>query len=395
MPQRSVVREAVLPSLLLVLAVGGLTGCGGGESPEQPIRLAGSSSAQEGDTVDVTVEMSPDARSTASSVQFQLHYTNAHLEHVNYELEPTVQSDARVQHYPSKASFDLGLPLGENASGDSPVLAQFRFRVQETAPGGVPSHLRLADLEVLRGDGEMRRIDRGASHQIAVRTSGGSDTEAAALEVGNQYTLEDTVRIGEVEAPDSARIVIRGTYPDGNKGIVGETVVPPGHRETVKVALDPEFGLSDRKFAFLEAGLYHHEGASGDGSYRWYEVDGQRVQSTFTAHYRTSRPESKIIVEDKSLRNHTLVVDSVIATEPADLVVHRNEEGSPLIPGIIGKARVGKGVNTNVAIDLYEDETVVCGETLWPMLHVRSESEDQPYEIDYPIITEPVTIRCN
>ena len=119
------------------------------------------------------------------------------------------------------------------------------------------------------------------------------------------------------------------------------------------------------------------------------------MQSTFTAHYRTSRPESKIIVEDKSLRNHTLVVDSVIATEPADLVVHRNEEGSPLIPGVIGKARVGKGVNTNVAIDLYEDETVVCGETLWPMLHVRSESEDQPYEIDYPIITEPVTIRCN
>ena len=380
------------PRLLLALVVASLSGCGDGPV-ENSIRITGPSSAQEGDTVQVTVEMPPTVRERTSSVQFQLHYTNAHLEHLGYELGPSMPAEARVEHYPSKASFDFGLPLrDEEGATDPTVLVRHRFRVQETAPQGVPSHLRLANLELIGTDGGMRRMSRGDSHEIAVRGSDSPDEEQVALEVRDQYTLTDTVRIGEVEVPDSARIAIRGTYPDGTRGVVAETDVPPGHHENVKLALDPAFGLADRKFAFLDAGLYQI--TTSGTAYRRFETDGQRVQSTFTAHYRTSTPESEIIVRDKPLRAHTLVVDSVIATEPADLVVHRNDVDGPLIPGIIGKARVGTGVNTNVEIDLYDGETVVCGETLWPMLHVRSESADQPYEIDYPIITEPVTIRC-
>jgi len=397
MSQRPVFPRARLFDLLLLLPlVLGLAGCGG-DAAEEPLRLTGPSSAQEGDTVQVAVEMASTVPAKASSVQFQLHYTNAHLEYLAREMGSSVSEEIRVQHYPSRASFDIGLPLAGEGSSDPTVLARFDFLVQETAPQGVPSRLRLADLELFRDDGEMRRTRRGDGHEVAIRSTGASEETEAALEVRDQYTIMDTIRIREVEAPEPARVAIRGTYPDGRTGVVGETQVSPGHHEMVKLGLDPEFGLEDRQFAFLEAGLYRVPEETDDGSettYHRFEAGGQRVQSSFTAHYRSSTPESEIIVEDKPLRGRTLVVDSVTATEPADLVIHRNEEDHPLIPGIIGKTRVGTGTNENVEIEIHQDETVLCGETLWPMLHVRSESADQPYEIDYPIVTEPVVVEC-
>ena len=396
MPHRSVTRGAVPTGLLiLALLVGTLTGCGD-DSDQNPIRLTGPSSAQEGDTVEVVVEMPPAARQNASSAQFQLHYTNAHLGYLGHEMGPAAPADARVQHYAGKASFDVGISLSnEESSPDSSVLARFQFRVQETAPQGVPSRLRVADLELLRNDGQMQRVTRGDGHEIAVRGVEATGVEEATLEVRDQYTIKDTVRIGTVEVPDSARLAVRGTYPDESRGVVAETDVPPGRHTNVKLALDPEFGLPERQFAFLDAGLYQiPDGTVSDTSYRRFETNGERVQSTFTAHHRTSTPESEIIVRDQALQDRTLVVDSVIAIEPANLVIHRNDRDGPLIPGVIGGTRVGTGVNTDVEIDIKDEETVVCGETLWPMLHVRSESVDQPYEIDYPIITEPVTIRC-
>jgi len=378
-----------LVALLLLGLVG--SGCGDGPDPP-PLRVTGPSSAAEGDTIWVDVTLSEDARQTATDAQFQLHYTTAHLKGLHYEVGPAVRTEgAAVQHYPSKASFDFGLPLRAGSSETAP-LVRVQFRVKETAPRGVPSHLRLADLELLQDDGGMRRIRRGDSTRIAIRSVDGTSDPRAALDVGDQYTIRDTITVGRVVVPDSGRILVRATTPEGDNRIVGTATVPPGRHENLRIGLDPDFNLEEKQFAFLEAGLYRI-GPQSSRPER-FQNDGTPVQSTFTAHYRTSTPESQIIVRDKPLTNRTLVVDSVLATEPADLVIHRNRHDGPLIPGIIGKTRVGTGVNENVEIEIFEDETVVCGETLWPMLHVRSESADQPYEIDYPIITEPVTIRC-
>lgn len=372
----------------------GLFGCGNGDGTD-PFRLTGPSDVQEGDTVWVAVTMKDGLRQEVSNAQFQLHYTTAHLKGLQHELGPNVQREgANVEHYPSKASFDFGVFLSDaaRATEASPIV-RVQFRVKETAPRGVPSHLRLADLELLREDGSMRRLASSGSMRIGIRPTGEDDeTQEATLDIGDQYTLRDTITVGEVVAPESARIIVRGTQSDGSERVVAHKDILPGQHENVKIGLDPEFGLSEKQFAFLEAGLYRVDGSDGLG--QRFQNEGTPVQSTFTVHYRTSTPESEIIVHNKPLTNHTLVVDSVIATEPADLVIHRNRHGGPLIPGIIGKARVGTGVNRNVEVEIYDDETVVCGETLWPMLHVRSESEDQPYEIDYPIITEPVIIEC-
>lgn len=382
---------------VLVVIVGGCS-----EETSQPLRLEGASSVQEGDTIWVDVELEEDVRDGVADVKFLLHYTTAHLEGIQYEMGPLVRAEeARVQHYPSQAAFEVRAPL-RSAEGDDGQrkLGRAQFRVKETAPRDVPSHLLMTDVELLRDDGSMRRIARGDTVRMAIGSFEGTQEQEAALDVGDQYTIEDTIRVGEVVAPDSARILVRGTRPNGTEEIVGQVVVPPGRHQNVAVRIDPDFGLEERKFAFLEAGLYRFteqgEGpeSGSDETVRRFESGGQPVQATFTAHYRTSQPESRIVVQNKELDNGTLVVDSVIATEPADLVIHRNKDAGPLIPGIIGKTRVGTGVNADVAVEIFEGETVVCGETLWPMLHVRSESEDQPYEIDYPIITEPVTMRC-
>ena len=393
-------RRSPWPSGLLALVVSvllglGTTGCGGGDPAERPLRLSGPSSAAEGDTVWVDVGMDAAARRGVSDVQFQLHYTTAHLKGLRYELgEGVSRADVNAEHYPSKASFDFGVSLADAEEADQTPLLRVQFRVKETAPRGVPSHLRLADLELLRADGSMRRLTTGDSLRMAIRSVGGAQETEAALAVGDQYTIKDTITVGEVVAPDSGRIIVRGSTPEGDETVVARRDVPPGRHQNLRIGIDPAFNLDEKKFAFLEAGLYRVSPEGDADSPRRFQNDGTPVQATFTAHYRTSTPESRIIVRNKPLSNHTLVVDSVIATEPADLVIHRNRHGGPLIPGIIGKARVGTGVNENVEVKIHQDETVVCGETLWPMLHVRSESADQPYEIDYPIITEPVIIEC-
>ena len=361
-----------------------------------PLRLSGPSTAEEGDTIWVDVGMDAAARRGISDVQFQLHYTTAHLKGLRYELgEGVHRTGANAQHYPSKASFDFGVsPTDSDEGPGERSLLRVQFRVKETAPRGVPSHLRLADLELLREDGSMRRLTTGDSLRMAIRSAGEQREDEAVLAVGDQYTIKDTITVGEVVAPDSARILVRGTTPEETETVVARRDVPPGRYQNLRIGIDPAFNLAEKKFAFLEAGLYRVSSDEANASSRRFQNDGTPVQATFTAHYRTSTPESKIIVRNKPLSNHTLVVDSVIATEPADLVIHRNRHGGPLIPGIIGKARVGTGVNENVEIKIHQDETVVCGETLWPMLHVRSESSEQPYEIDYPIITEPVIVEC-
>jgi len=99
-------------------------------------------------------------------------------------------------------------------------------------------------------------------------------------------------------------------------------------------------------------------------------------------------------VQNQQLTRRTLLVEEVVVSEPADLVIHRGRRDRPFIPGIIGKTRVEPGTNRNVEVPIYEEATIACGETLWPMLHVRSESSDQPYEIDHPLITRPATILC-
>ncbi len=389
-------RSALSGLAAAVLLAVGVAGCGG-DPADRPLRLSGPSAAEEGDTVWVDVAVDETMARDVSDVQFQLHYTTAHLEGLRHKLGAGVRrTDASVQHYPSKASFDLGVSLAD--AGEPPndgSLLRVQFRVKETAPRGIPSHLRLADLELLRDDGTMRRLTTGDSLRMAIRSAGEQREDEAVLAVGDQYTIMDTVTVGEVVAPDSARILVRGTTPGGTEAVVARRDVSPGRHQNLRIGIDPAFNLDEKRFAFLEAGLYRVSADGADASYRRFQNDGTPVQATFTAHYRTSTPESEIIVRNKPLDNHTLVVDSVFATEPADLVIHRNDRnGGPLIPGVIGKTPVETGMNENVAIDIFDEETVVCGETLWPMLHVRSESADQPYEIDYPIITEPVTIKC-
>jgi hypothetical protein len=82
-------------------------------------------------------------------------------------------------------------------------------------------------------------------------------------------------------------------------------------------------------------------------------------------------PSGSIVVDDEvDLENGTLTINSVSMSNPGWVVIHRDNEGSPMVPEIISvPERVESGPTQNVSIELAEGEEVTDGETLWVMLH--------------------------
>lgn len=82
-------------------------------------------------------------------------------------------------------------------------------------------------------------------------------------------------------------------------------------------------------------------------------------------------PTGAIVVEDDvMLENNTLTINSVSMSNPGWVVLHRDNNGAPVVPEIISvPKRVESGPTANVVIELAEGEEVTDGETLWVMLH--------------------------
>lgn len=78
--------------------------------------------------------------------------------------------------------------------------------------------------------------------------------------------------------------------------------------------------------------------------------------------------------------NGQVNIGTVVSDQQGWIVLHRdNGNNAPVVPGIIGKAQVSKGANTDVKIML--DSAVADGEQLWAMLHI-DDSQTGVYEFD-------------
>lgn len=98
--------------------------------------------------------------------------------------------------------------------------------------------------------------------------------------------------------------------------------------------------------------------------------------------------EATLTVEDQGTSNgNQVTIPSAMIRESGWVVIHRNADGGPQVPDIIGKAMLDAGSNSDVTIQL--EESVADGETLWAMLHqdtgtkgeyefTGSDSPDQP-----------------
>jgi len=383
----------------------GLLGCTGGEA-SSPLRLEVKNAPRVGETFWVHVALQDPMPEGADPVgaRFTLRYNNAFVALTGHEPGSRIQAGDgyQVGHYPANAEVDVGLSLDRRSSGESAdgYLARLQFRAKAPSSEAAPPYLALSDVEVIDAAGTMQRLKQGPSVRLAIAPSLESDTNPV-LQIGHQHAVQNRITVRRVTTPAPSWIVIRGEDEDGALRVVGRARIEPGSHRNVQITLDEEFGLDDKQFAMLEAALYRDTGTANT-----LEVSNAStadppmrqgddvVQKTFFASYVESRPTSSIVVHNQHMRDRVVVLDSVVASEPADVVIHRSNGNRPFVPGIIGKAELDEGVNTNVSVELFDGETVICGETLWPMLHVRNESGDQPYSIDHPIVTKPVTKLC-
>lgn len=207
-----------------------------------------------------------------------------------------------------------------------------------------------------------------------------------SLKVDNQTISQNTVIISEITLSDPGWVVVHADNGQ-NAPVVPDIISTPvwldaGTHTQVEVPLKKDVSFSDGDL--LWAMLHTDSGVMGT-----YEFDGQSdadgpilnademiVMENFTIS------SASITVQDQPVTNNTITIASVNAAADGWLVVHNDDgTGNIVLPDIIGKVQVQKGVNTNVTITLDGSKTYTSGQLLFPMLHLDN-GQIGVYEFD-------------
>ena len=214
-----------------------------------------------------------------------------------------------------------------------------------------------------------------------------------ALVATNQMLVEGHITIKKVVAPEDGWVVV---YRLGEQRTrMGVAPVHQGINQKVAVPYPEELGAYDA--VLCEVMLFLDRGKRGVFEEEVdppVQVKGSPLLARFFIFQGGKKGDAWIIVEDQEVQNHTVIIDEIGVKEPSDVVIHRDAGNKPKVPGIIGKTPLEPGVHTNVAVSIYPEEPLSCGERLWPMLHVRTVSDDQPFDTDKPIITRSFVVLC-
>ena len=391
--------------LSTLLWVGCYDSRGGGETLQ--LSVANADRPHVGDTfwVDVQLDRPSSDMTRLASVNFTLHYTNNHMRVVQHErgaLAAKESGSYQAMNYPSNAEIEFGITIDSTQhAAAAKTLARVKLRADDVSTDEMPAYLSFSNITAYDTEGRRLALE-GTPARMEIRSAAGGEGPAPELRLFTQHAVKNRLTAKRVMLDTPGWIVVRTAAEDASaSSVVGTAWVEAGASENVPIELDEALGLADQRIARLEAVLHRDTGTpkqfeyGGEGTPDQPVMRGGRaVTTSFFAQYTDSEPESSITVQNQTLEARTLVVEEVVASEPANLVIHRGRKDRPFIPGIIGKTRVGRGVNRNVQVALFDGATVTCGEVLWPMLHVRTESDDQPYEIDHPIVTKPMTILC-
>ena len=113
----------------------------------------------------------------------------------------------------------------------------------------------------------------------------------------------------------------------------------------------------------------------------------------FTMNGEPGSPE--VEVQDQSLTDSTVVIDSVVAREQGWLVIHRDDNGA--LGAVIGYSAVDSGTNEDVEVEIDNSQKT---DTLYAMLHVDTGQRgtyefpggDPPVEVDGEIVVKAFSI---
>lgn len=396
-------RRAVVAVLFSTLL---WAGCYDTSTEESPVRLVVSDAQahQVGEAfwVDVRLDRAGETSAPLTSINFTLHYTNSHVRLLDHEPGALAAADGfQALNYPSNAEVDVGITVDSTQyAASASTLARFQFQADDVTAEEAPAYLSFSNITAYDVSGNAFAF-AGTPTRVTIQPAPGQQ-QTPELRLFTQHAVKNQLTAKRVTLDQPGWIVVRTTDADAGATVVGRTWVEAGTHQNVPIELDEALGLAEKEIARLEATLHYDTGTTQQFEYNGPDTPDPPVQrgnstvaTSFFAQYTDSEPASSITVRNQQLANRTFIVDEVVASEPADMVIHRGRRDRPFIPGIIGKVRITPGTSRNVEVPLFDEATVVCGETLWPMLHVRSESSDQPYEIDHPLITRPATVLCD
>lgn len=211
------------------------------------------------------------------------------------------------------------------------------------------------------------------------------DPMNATLMVSSQVISQNEIIIEGVDVPSDGWIVVHAD--NGNNGpvvpaIISEpTFISKGSSMEVKVKIDADAEISDGDQVWIML----HEDSGTSMQYEFdgnndldppFLVDGAPVMEPITIN------SAKITSPDADVNNNKVVITEVRAAADGWLVIHNdNGMGGIVLPGIIGKTMVSKGINTNVEVELDANVTYTSGQLLFPMLHLDN-GQIGVYEFD-------------
>ncbi|QNR25609.1 DUF7282 domain-containing protein [Croceimicrobium hydrocarbonivorans] len=212
-----------------------------------------------------------------------------------------------------------------------------------------------------------------------------NEPTVATLDVSTQVISQNMVEVTMTEVPSDGWIVIHAD--NGSNGPVVPAIISEpkwieaGSNMSVMVQIDANATITDGDQVWV---MLHED----TGTKMQYEFDGNNdldppfVVDGAPVMSAVNIMSAKINSPDMDVTNNTVVIPEVVAAADGWLVIHNdNGMGGIVLPDVIGKVQVSKGVNTNVTVQLDASVNLSSGQKLFPMLHLDN-GQIGVYEFD-------------
>lgn len=205
------------------------------------------------------------------------------------------------------------------------------------------------------------------------------DPEIASLVANDQaVSAENTLVVESATLPENGWLVVHrdnGGTPQVPGIISVPKLVEEGSESDIVIELEAGVTVEDGETLWIM--MHHDDGVKGS-----YEFDGSNgldmplrdkndnvVNSSIVVSAATEATAS-IEAEDQEIMDNTVVVNTVTLQNDGWVVIHTDEDGSPLVPDIISVPLfLEAGTHENVEVELVTDVTLSQGDMLWIMLH--------------------------
>lgn len=213
-----------------------------------------------------------------------------------------------------------------------------------------------------------------------------------SISVEDQAVENNMVTIQNVDISQDGWVVIHRDNGSGAPMVPDIISVPKqvsaGESSDVMVELEEGVELQDGEtlWAMLhtddgQIGVYEFDGSSGIDA-PITDMSGVIAMDSFEVSVMAAEPTGSLTVTDQALVDNTITVESITLDQDGWVVVHADDNGSPMVPDIISDpVYLTAGTHDNVEITFNEDANVMAGDTVWVMLHTDT-GESQVYEFD-------------